>query len=378
MEIPSAELSEILIHTRRVIWKGFSIVITLLCNSGKATAANTAASLRSSYPCIKLLLLAGICDGVPNATGKELLLGDVAISDTVIQYDLGRRYADGFREKDTLEESLGRPDKNVRNLITVLKTDIGLQRLEEKLSSYLRKMQSQASEKQYRRRSKATYRYPGSTNDILFEPTYCHKHYGSPQCKCGDYIALGDPVCGKSGKTPCEQSGGDRGHLLPRMRLEHNKKLEDDGDVESAQQPSIFIGRFGSGDTSFSAGIDRDRIAQKHNIIAFETEGAGVWDELPCIIVKGVSTYGDGHEMGDSEAWKDFAAATAACTARGLISRYPQTDKSLVLESKNQMDIVSRSQADVSGTCTSLAHRTTRFVLNKPKAVYCWMLTFGF
>lgn len=328
--------------------EGFNIVITLLCNSGKATAASTAASLRSSYPRIELLLLTGICDGVPKAMGKELLLGDVAISDTVIQYDLGRRYADGFREKDTLDESLGRPDKNVRNLITVLKTDIGLQRLEENVSSYLQNMQSRASERQYQRRSKATYLYPGSANDMLFESAYCHRHYGSPQCKCGDYIALGDPVCGKSAKAPCEQTGCDKGHLLPRERLEHKKKLEDDGDLQSAQQPSIFIGRFGSGDTSFSAGIDRDRIAQKHNIIAFETEGAGVWDELPCIIVKGVSTYGDGHEMGDSEAWQHFAAATAACAARGLISRYPQTDKSLVLESKNQTDTAFTSQADIT------------------------------
>ncbi|UKZ62465.1 uncharacterized protein TrAtP1_003714 [Trichoderma atroviride] len=51
---------------------------------------------------------------------KELLLGDITISDTVIQYDLGRRYADGFREKDTLEESLGRPNKNVRSPITLV------------------------------------------------------------------------------------------------------------------------------------------------------------------------------------------------------------------------------------------------------------------
>ncbi|KAH8127591.1 hypothetical protein LI328DRAFT_164822 [Trichoderma asperelloides] len=286
-----------------------------------ATAAGTAASLRSSYPCIKLLLLTGTCDGVPNAAGEELLLGDVVVSDTVVQYDLGRRYPDGFREKDTLEDRLSRPGKNVRNLVTVLKTDIGLRRLEEKVSSYLRKMQSRASEEPYQRRSKATYQYLGPTNDMLFESTYCHKHYGSPQCICDDYTELGD---------------------------RHKKKLQDDGDVESAQQPSIFIGRFGSGDTSFSAGIDRDRIAQKHNIIAFETEGAGIWDELPCIIVKGVSTYGDGHKVGDTEAWENFAAATAACAARGLISRYPQTDKSLVVESKNQMEIVFKSQADIA------------------------------
>lgn len=328
--------------------EGFNIVITLLCNSGKATAAGTAASLRSSYPCVKLLLLTGTCDGVPNASGKELLLGDVVISDTVIQYDLGRRYTDGFREKDTLEDRLGRPDKNVRNLITVLNTDMGLQRLEDKVSNYLRKIQNRESEDRHQKGYEATCQYPGSINDVLFESDYCHKHYGSPQCICDDYNEPGDPVCGKSRKTPCEQTGCDKDRMLPRIRLEHKKKLEDDGDVESAQQPAIFIGRFGSGDTSFSAGIDRDRIAQKHNIIAFETEGAGVWDELPCIIVKGVSTYGDGHEMGDSEAWKTFSAATAACAARGLISRYPQTDKPLVVESKNQIEIVFKSQEDIA------------------------------
>ncbi|KAL7967112.1 hypothetical protein HDV63DRAFT_383771 [Trichoderma sp. SZMC 28014] len=99
--------------------------------------------------------------------GKELLLEDIAISDTVIQYDLGRRYADGFREKDTLEESLGQPDKNVRNLIAVLRTDFELERLEGKVSSYLRNMQSWTPEKEYQWRSKATYQYPGKGKTML-------------------------------------------------------------------------------------------------------------------------------------------------------------------------------------------------------------------
>ncbi|KAJ4855010.1 NACHT domain-containing protein [Trichoderma breve] len=295
-------------------------------------AASTAASLRSSYPCIKLLLLIGTCDGVPNAMGKELLLGDVVISDTVVQYDLGRRYPNGFRERDTLEDRLGRPDKNVRNLVAMFKTEMGLQRLEKKVSSYLRKIQDMETKEQRRKRRRATYQYPGSTNDILFRSTYYHKHYRSPQCICDDHNEAGDPVCD---------------HLLPRLRLEYKKKLEDDGDEKAAQQPSIFVGRFGSGDTDFNSAIDRDHIAQKHNIIAFETEGAGVWDELSCIIIKGVSTYGDGHIMSDLEAWENFAAATAASAARGLIDFYPQTDRYPSVESKNQTDIAFKSQADI-------------------------------
>lgn len=327
---------------------GFNIVVVLLCNSGKVAASSTAASLRSSYPCIKLLLLIGICDGVPNAMGKELLLGDVVISDTVVQYDLGRRYPNGFRERDTLEDRLGRPDKNVRNLVAMFKTEMGLQRLEKKVSSYLRKIQDVETKEQRQKRRRATYQYPGPTNDILFRSTYCHKHYRSPQCICDDHNKAGDPVCGRSTRICCEQTGCDKDHLLPRLRLEYKKKSEDDGDEEAAQQPFIFVGRFGSGDTNFNSAIDRDRIAQKHNIIAFETEGAGVWDELSCIIIKGVSTYGDGHIMSDLEAWENFAAATAASTARGLIDYYPQTDRYPSVESKNQTDIAFKNQADIT------------------------------
>lgn len=42
---------------------------------------------------------------------NEVLLGDVVISDIVIQYDPSRPFPNEFRENDTLEGYLGRPDK---------------------------------------------------------------------------------------------------------------------------------------------------------------------------------------------------------------------------------------------------------------------------
>lgn len=318
---------------------GFNIVVVLLCNPGKAIAAGTAASLRSSYPCIKLLLLTGVCAGVPNAEGKEVLLGDVVISGTVIQYDLGSRYPNEYVEKDTLEDRLSRPDKNIRNLVAVMRTEVGIHRLEDKVSFYLRKIQDQASKKRYQRRhkDKATYQYPGSMNDMLFNSAYVHKHYISSQCiPCNGHTGTKGLPCDQSKEIPCLQTGCDNSHLVPRERLSYKKALEDNDDYIASQQPSIFIGRFGSGDTVFNSGIERDRIAQKHQILAFETEGAGIWDELPCIIVKGVSTYGDGHNM--SADWESFAAATAASAARGLIDRYPQSDKLPSVNYKNEAD----------------------------------------
>jgi nucleoside phosphorylase len=110
---------------------------------------------------------------------------------------------------------------------------------------------------------------------------------------------------------------------VPRKRLEKKRQLQCDRQSKAAEAPSAFIGRIGSGDTVFKSGEDRDRIAQDHNILAFEMEGAGAWDQIPCIVVKGVCDYADSHKNKD---WQDFAAATAASVAKAQLERYPRTD----------------------------------------------------
>lgn len=47
--------------------------------------------------------------------------------------------------------------------------------------------------------------------------------------------------------------------------------------------------------------MHRDAIAKQETAIAFETEGAGVWEEVPCIVVKGVCDYADFHK---SNRWQ--------------------------------------------------------------------------
>ena len=46
--------------------------------------------------------------------GDEIVLGDVIVSDGVVQYDLGRRLPESFVRKDTLLDSLGGPDAEIR------------------------------------------------------------------------------------------------------------------------------------------------------------------------------------------------------------------------------------------------------------------------
>jgi nucleoside phosphorylase len=48
-----------------------------------------------SFESVKLVLVVGICGGVPLKSNKEeILLGDVVVSNTVIQYNFGRRFPD--------------------------------------------------------------------------------------------------------------------------------------------------------------------------------------------------------------------------------------------------------------------------------------------
>jgi nucleoside phosphorylase len=101
------------------------VVLALLSNMGKVAAAAAAASMRSSYTGLRLVILSGICGGAPYNGRDEILLGDVVISKTVVQYDLGRKYPNEFLRKDTIEDNLSKHGKNIRNFLALFSTENG-------------------------------------------------------------------------------------------------------------------------------------------------------------------------------------------------------------------------------------------------------------
>jgi hypothetical protein len=70
------------------------------------------------------------------------------------------------------------------------------------------------------------------------------------------------------GADSCIEAGGDPANLVVRERS---------GDLSEGRglSPEIFIGRIGSGNTVMKSREDRDRIATRHDLIAYEIEGAG-------------------------------------------------------------------------------------------------------
>ncbi|KAK1718436.1 hypothetical protein BDP67DRAFT_574948 [Colletotrichum lupini] len=283
-------------------------VLVLLSGMGKVSAASATASLRSSFGGLRLALLCGICGGVPNANGDgEILLGDVIISKSVVQYDLGRLFPGQFEPKDTIHDTLGRPVKEIRSLLIAFETHRQKQRLQKEISEGLAEIQTKAVEESY----DVDYRRPPH-EDVLFEPDYTHRHRKDVQCSCSE-----TQTCEQATKATCDELGCDFGYRVSRRRLENQRVGQETPFAE--HQPRVFLGSIGSGDTVMKSGKDRDQIAREHSLVAFEMEGAGVWDEIPCIIVKGVCDYADSHK---NKTWQHYAAATAAAAAKALLDRY--------------------------------------------------------
>lgn len=75
--------------------------------------------------------------------------------------------------------------------------------------------------------------------------------------------------------------------------------------------------------------LHRDQLAASEGIIAFEMEGAGVWDKFNCLIIKGVCDYADSHK---NKNWQSYAAAVAAAATKEVLGQYVSHDR---LESFN-------------------------------------------
>ncbi|WPJ65283.1 hypothetical protein SMAC4_13902 [Sordaria macrospora] len=299
-----------------------NVVLVLLPNMGKASAASAAASLRSSYPRVSLAFLVGICGAVPFAGPERdpVVLGDVIISNCVVQYDLGRALPDRFDRKDTAHDSLGRPNKIIRNILLKLGTNIDCEHIEKRAGDFLKALQTKSEEKAKRkRRGKHTsYKYPGAANDLLFPAWYRHKHAPDSGCRtCENCHGNADPACDESLRLSCKELECDTSCVI---RREHLESASNDPSADSdSEGVFFFIGAVGSGDSVIRSGEHRDQIAKQAKVIAFEMEGAGVWDEVPCIVIKGVCDYADSHK---TKEWQSYAAATAASVAKAVMERY--------------------------------------------------------
>lgn len=300
----------------------YNVVLAHMQGMGKANAANVATCFRFSFPSIKLGFVVGICGGVPSVNGKEteIILGDIIISTGLVQYDFGRKLDNRFSRKDTLESNLGRPIPEIRSFLAKLEGGRSRLRLLENTLSILASLSDKPNFK--------GVQYPGAGEDKLFEPTYRHKHHDLPTCVvCAKCMGKEDEVCAAALGLSCAELKCDKNKQIARSRLlqaieAHAGPEESHAAVRQnmdSVKPLIHFGLMASGDTVMKSGEERDRIAAEEDVIAFEMEGAGVWDNFPCIVIKGVCDYADSHK---SKKWQAYAAVTAAACTKAFLNEW--------------------------------------------------------
>ena len=55
-------------------------------------------------------------------------------------------------------------------------------------------------------------------------------------------------------------------------------------------------------------------------MLCVEMEAAGLMDDFPCLVIRGICDYADSHK---NKRWQPYAAATAAAYAKELLSVIP-------------------------------------------------------
>ncbi|KAH0537351.1 hypothetical protein FGG08_005830 [Glutinoglossum americanum] len=282
------------------------VVLAYIPGMGKASSAAVASSIRISFKGIKVGIVVGICGGAPRATdGTEIFLGDVIISEAAIQVDFGCQYPNKFIRKTTLEDNLGQANPQIRSFLGKVSGWSAHKRLTDKTLIY--------STALYKRDGFHNSRYPGIENDKLYPAYYQHKHQNSDSCViCGQFQGYGDEVCETALNSSCAELGCDDTILIPRNR------------TKDAWKPSIHFGRIASGDGVMKSGQHRDEIVASEKVIAFEMEGAGAWDYLPTVVIKGVCNYADSHK---SEEWQRYAVTTAAACTKAFLEEWRSEDR---------------------------------------------------
>ncbi|CAH0058102.1 unnamed protein product [Clonostachys solani] len=306
-----------------------NIVLVLLPEMGKANASSAANSLRLSYTGVKLALVIGICGAVPKNGDEDIMLGDVIIGEKVVQHDFGRRYGDKFYRKS---HHLGKANKDVSSITGKYKTPRSKKNVENHAAEILKDLRSRIATAG----RQGEYDDPGYASDRLFKPDYRHRHTVSPACICASCLKDADPTCSVALVSTCEE-----------LQCDEKEMIHREPRSSSMRTPIIHIGAIASGDTVMKSGIHRDTMANELGVIAFEMEGCGVWEELPCLVIKGVCDYADSHK---DKVWQKFAAASAASVAKAVIHRYIKTDKASGSSSRgSELSIDDRWEINTNG-----------------------------
>ncbi|KAL3957598.1 hypothetical protein ACCO45_008176 [Purpureocillium lilacinum] len=80
----------------------------------------------------------------------------------------------------------------------------------------------------------------------------------------------------------------------------------------STSDPVIHYGTIASGNRVVKSAEERDKEGSLLGALCFEMEAAGIMDNFPCLVIRGICDYSDSHK---NKRWQRYSAATAAAYA---------------------------------------------------------------
>ncbi|KAL9092994.1 MAG: hypothetical protein Q9165_004132 [Trypethelium subeluteriae] len=92
--------------------------------------------------------------------------------------------------------------------------------------------------------------------------------------------------------------------------------------TEDEDDPAIHYGLIASANQLMKNALIRDKLAAEKDILCFEMEAAGLMNDFPCLVIRGICDYSDTHK---NEDWQGYAAMTAAAYAKDLLSQIAPT-----------------------------------------------------
>ncbi|KAL3472083.1 purine and uridine phosphorylase [Aspergillus californicus] len=245
---------------------------------GTISAATVVSRMRLTFPRLQYGLMVGIGGGVPGKD-NDIRLGDVVVSKPVGKYSGVLQYDYGKAVQGGVFESTGTLNKPPQAFLAHMGQLEAKQMTEGKVA--LSEIVCEALE----RNPEMTERFtpPEQHTDCLFHSSYHHT----------------------TREETCEKC--DNKQLVKRQPRE-------------TRTPYIHYGLIASGDQVMKDSETRDRLAQQHGILCFEMEAAGLMDELPTLVIRGICDYCDSHKQ---KQWQGYAALTAAAYAKLLLSVMP-------------------------------------------------------
>jgi nucleoside phosphorylase len=274
--------------------RGHNVVLTCLPKGmiGNVPAATVASCLVTTFPSIKLGLMVGIGGGVPS---NKVRLGDVVVSTStgifpgVVKWDSGKVHENGNFERTG---SLNNPPQSLLTALSKLITQHNL--AGSKIPDFLEELK----QKWPKLASKCLR--TDSLKDVLFKATYSH---------------VIKPAQDDDEEDEEDEEEEESCYLCDKAMTVKRKDRE----------MRFHYGLIASGDKLIKDAVSRNKLNKDlgGQVLCIEMEAAGLMNNFPCLVIRGICDYADTHKNKD---WQEHAAIIAAAFAKELLQYVHSSD----------------------------------------------------